>query len=100
MGRVPVCGLAAAGQEGVVRTFEIIEDEMNSALGLLGAPTLADLDASFVAPAPPVGEPSVTSSPSGSTTSSASTWLVVVPYLSVWGPPEFSATLPPIVQAS
>ena len=29
-----------------------------------------------------------------------STWFVVVPYLSVCGPPEFSATLPPIVQAA
>ncbi len=59
MGRIPVCGLAAAGQEGVVRTFEILEDEMNSALGLLGAPGLSDLDESFVAPAPPVAAPSV-----------------------------------------
>ena len=48
----------------------------------------------------PVAEPSCTSSPSGSTSSRASTWLVVVPYFSVCGPPEFSATLPPIVQAS
>ena len=59
MGRIPVCGLAAAGQEGVVRTFELLEDEMNSALGLLGAPRLADLDQSFVAPAPPVSAPHV-----------------------------------------
>ncbi len=29
----------------------------------------------------------------------ASTWLVVTPYLSVCGPPEFSATLPPMVHA-
>ena len=37
--------------------------------------------------------------PSGSTSSSASTWLAVTPYLSVWGPPAFSAMLPPIVAA-
>jgi hypothetical protein len=36
---------------------------------------------------------------SGSTTSSSSTCGLVVPYFSVWGPPLFSATLPPIVQA-
>ena len=43
--------------------------------------------------------PSSTTSPSGSTTSSARMWFVVTPYLSVCGPPLFSATLPPIVQA-
>ncbi len=48
----------------------------------------------------PVFDPSRSTSPSGITTSTASTWFVVAPYLSVWGPPEFSATLPPIVQAS
>ncbi len=41
---------------------------------------------------------SVTSSPSGRTTSAASTWLTVKPCLRQWAPPEFSATLPPIVQ--
>ena len=41
---------------------------------------------------------SVTSSPSGSTTSAASTWLTVKPCLRQCAPPEFSATLPPIVQ--
>ncbi len=47
--------------------------------------------------ASPLAFPSRTISPSGSTSSSASTWFVVVPYFSVCGPPEFSATLPPIV---
>ena len=41
---------------------------------------------------------SVTSSPSGSTTSAATTWFTVKPYLRQCAPPEFSATLPPIVQ--
>ena len=40
---------------------------------------------------------SSTSSPSGSTISAASTWLTVKPYLRQCAPPEFSATLPPIV---
>ena len=47
----------------------------------------------------PCGEPSRTTEPSGSTTSSSTTWLVVTPYLRQCGPPAFSATLPPTVQA-
>ena len=42
--------------------------------------------------------PRRTSSPSGSTTASPVTWLTVKPYLRQCAPPEFSATLPPIVQ--
>ena len=50
--------------------------------------------------AKPVALPSSQQVPSGSTTSSPTTCWVVVPYFRVWGPPEFSATLPPSVQAS
>ena len=46
----------------------------------------------------PVGPPSVTTEPSASTTSISSTWLVVKPYFRQCAPPEFSATLPPMVQ--
>ena len=42
--------------------------------------------------------PSSSSSPSGSTTFAPVTWLTVKPCLRQWAPPEFSATLPPIVQ--
>src|SRR5438445_682222 len=38
-------------------------------------------------------------SPSGRTTSRPSTWFTVTPYLSVCGPPELFAILPPTVQA-
>ena len=48
----------------------------------------------------PCGEPSTTVEPSGSTTSSRTMWLVVTPYLRQCGPPAFSATLPPTVQAA
>ena len=48
----------------------------------------------------PCGEPSTTVEPSGSTTSSCTMWLVVTPYLRQCGPPAFSATLPPTVQAA
>ena len=43
--------------------------------------------------------PSQTTSPSGSTTSSPNTWLVVTPYLKQCGPPAFSAMLPPMEEA-
>src|SRR3954452_17301016 len=42
--------------------------------------------------------PSHIISPSGSTTSSPQTYVVVKPYLKQCAPPEFSATLPPIEQ--
>ena len=38
--------------------------------------------------------------PSGSTTSRPSTWLLVTPYFRQCTPPEFSATLPPMLQAT
>jgi hypothetical protein len=41
--------------------------------------------------------PRVTTSPSGVTKVSAETWLVVNPYFRQCAPPEFSATLPPMV---
>jgi hypothetical protein len=50
--------------------------------------------------ASPWREPSRTTEASGSTTSSSITWFVVTPYLRQWGPPAFSATLPPTVQAA
>ena len=45
------------------------------------------------------GPPRVVTVPSGSTTSSSKTWLLVTPYLRQCTPPEFSATLPPTLQA-
>ena len=42
--------------------------------------------------------PSRTTLPSAATNVSPSTWLVVKPYFRQCAPPEFSATLPPIVQ--
>ena len=47
----------------------------------------------------PPGLPSSTTAPVASSTSSASTWFAVTPYFRQWGPPEFSATLPPSVHA-
>jgi 4-hydroxymandelate oxidase len=44
LGRLAVYGLAAAGQAGVVRTYELLRDELRSVLTLLGRGGIADLD--------------------------------------------------------
>lgn len=44
------------GAAGVTRILEILEDEVHENLALLGAPTLKDLDKSFIAPVQPVVE--------------------------------------------
>jgi L-lactate dehydrogenase (cytochrome) len=45
IGRAWLYGLAAGGQAGVERALEILRDEIDIALTLLGRPTLADVDA-------------------------------------------------------
>jgi isopentenyl diphosphate isomerase/L-lactate dehydrogenase-like FMN-dependent dehydrogenase len=47
-GRLYVYGLAAAGREGVVRLFEILEAEIRICLSLLGVTGYAQLDKSYV----------------------------------------------------
>jgi len=59
LGRLYVYGLAAAGAPGVVRILEILEDEIEECLALLGATSVAQLDRSFVHAAPPVVPPHV-----------------------------------------
>jgi isopentenyl diphosphate isomerase/L-lactate dehydrogenase-like FMN-dependent dehydrogenase len=54
VGRLYVYGLAAAGPGGVVRLFEILEDEIRICLGLLGVPGFAELTKAYVREAPPV----------------------------------------------
>ena len=61
LGRLPCCGLAAAGAPGLVRTLELLEDEVRIAMGLLGVTKLAQLDRSYLRPATPVAVPHVTS---------------------------------------
>ncbi len=48
LGRLHVYGLAAEGADGVRRVLEILEDETIRALGLCGATSFAELDASFL----------------------------------------------------
>ena len=59
LGRLPCLGLAAAGVPGLVRALEILENEVQTCLGLLGVTSFAELTPRHIAFAPPVGEPGV-----------------------------------------
>jgi isopentenyl diphosphate isomerase/L-lactate dehydrogenase-like FMN-dependent dehydrogenase len=59
LGRLPCLGLAAAGVPGLVRTLELLEDEVRTCLGLLGVTSFAELTPRHVTAAPAVMEPSV-----------------------------------------
>jgi glycolate oxidase len=54
VGRLYVYGLAAAGGPGVVRLFEILEDEIRICLSLLGVTNYGELDKSYIRAARPV----------------------------------------------
>ncbi|MEQ1353051.1 MAG: alpha-hydroxy acid oxidase [Candidatus Acidiferrum sp.] len=47
-GRAYAYGLAAAGEPGVIRAIEILREDINRTLVLLGCPGIANLDASYV----------------------------------------------------
>jgi len=57
MGRLTCCGLAAGGQAGLERVFELLEEEIRICLGLLGVTSLAELNPDYLAPAPAVNAP-------------------------------------------
>ena len=59
LGRLPCLGLAAAGVPGLVRTLEILENEVQTCLGLLGVTSFAELTPQHIAAASPVFEPGV-----------------------------------------
>ncbi len=61
LGRIACCGLAAAGQAGLERVLELLEDEIRIAMGLLGVSRLAELDRSYLHPTTPVTLPHATS---------------------------------------
>lgn len=61
IGRLACMGLAAAGQAGLVRALELLEDEVRICLGLLGVNNFAMLNASYLHHASPVGPAHVTS---------------------------------------
>jgi len=47
-GRAYAYGLAAAGQAGVARAIEILREDLNRTLKLLGCPAVTALDSSYV----------------------------------------------------
>ncbi len=61
LGRMQCYGLAAAGQAGIVRMLELIEDEVQRCLGLLGVTSFAELDRSYLRAAAPANPPHVLS---------------------------------------
>jgi len=59
IGRLYLYGLAAAGQAGVHRVLELLEEEVRIGLGLLGATSFDALDKSCLQAAAPVSAPHV-----------------------------------------
>ena len=57
LGRLQGWGLAAGGEAGVVRMLEILEDELISAMGLIGVTSMDQLSAKYVCKAEPVTMP-------------------------------------------
>jgi len=48
VGRAYLYGLAAGGEAGVSRVFEILKDEMTRVMQLIGCTSLKELDSSYV----------------------------------------------------
>jgi glycolate oxidase len=61
IGRMQCFALAAGGEAGVVRLLELLEDEVQRCLGLLGVNTLAELDGTYLHATPPANAPHVLS---------------------------------------
>jgi glycolate oxidase len=61
VGRLQGLGLAAAGQAGLVRTLQLLEEEIRICLALLGVSRIGALDKSYLHPAMPVVAPHVSS---------------------------------------
>jgi glycolate oxidase len=59
IGRLQCWALAAAGETGVLRMLELLEDEVIRCLGLLGVTSFAELNKSYLHPATPTNLPHV-----------------------------------------
>jgi glycolate oxidase len=59
IGRLQCWALAAAGEAGVLRMLELLEDEVIRTLGLLGVTSFGELDKSYLHPATPTNLPGV-----------------------------------------
>jgi isopentenyl diphosphate isomerase/L-lactate dehydrogenase-like FMN-dependent dehydrogenase len=62
IGRLYCYGLAAAGEAGIVRVLEILEEEIEGCLGLIGLASFEGLDKSYLHQATPTTPPHVHSS--------------------------------------
>lgn len=56
IGRLQGLAAAAAGEAGIVRMLELLEEETRTVLGLLGATSLSELDRSFVVQVTPLAD--------------------------------------------
>jgi glycolate oxidase len=61
LGRMQCYALAAGGEAALVRMLELLEDEVQRCLGLLGVTSFAALDSSYLQAAPPTTQPHVLS---------------------------------------
>jgi glycolate oxidase len=61
IGRMQCYALACGGQAGIVRLLELLQDEVERSLGLLGATSFADLNRSYLHLAAPANVPHVLS---------------------------------------
>jgi glycolate oxidase len=61
LGRIACMGLAAAGEAGLARVLELLEEEVRLCLGLLGVTRFDELDASYICAETPVTSPSALS---------------------------------------
>src|SRR5215213_7083737 len=57
LGKLQAWGLAAGGKDGIVRMLEILEDELISAMGLTGLPSISQVTSNYVCKAEPVTPP-------------------------------------------
>ena len=61
IGRLACMGLAADGEEGLVRTLELLGEEIRVAMGLLGVNRLDELSPDYLTRAPSMTSPSALS---------------------------------------
>jgi isopentenyl diphosphate isomerase/L-lactate dehydrogenase-like FMN-dependent dehydrogenase len=59
LGRLQCWALAAGGAAGIVRMLELLEDEVQRCMGLLGVNTFAELDKSYLHAAAATNPPDV-----------------------------------------
>ena len=55
IGRLAAFGLGAGGEDGLVRTLEILEGEIFNTMGLIGATSIAELDPEYLTRVVPMG---------------------------------------------